>query len=111
MMLVSMLCWGSWANTQKIDKAWRFELYYWDYMWGILACALLFGLTLGRTNPSDPVSFFHNLDSASAGAGFRIETYGCGQSLRRHHHWNGRWRRNTRLPSRAIGKTNWVWLL
>jgi glucose uptake protein len=51
MMLFSMLCWGSWANTQKIDKNWRFELYYWDYMWGIVVCALLFGLTLGRTNP------------------------------------------------------------
>src|ERR1700722_5033041 len=65
MMLVSMLCWGSWANTQKIDRAWRFELFYWDYMWGIVACALLFGLTMGRTNPSAPASFFHNLDSAS----------------------------------------------
>jgi glucose uptake protein len=51
MMLLSMLCWGSWANTQKIDKTWRFELYYWDYMWGIVVCALLFGLTMGRTNP------------------------------------------------------------
>src|ERR1700691_5525024 len=65
MMLVSMLCWGSWANMQKIDKTWRFELFYWDYMWGILACALLFGLTMGRTNPAAPVSFFHNLGSAS----------------------------------------------
>ena len=64
MMLVSMLCWGSWANTQKIDKSWRFELYYWDYMWGILACALLFGLTVGRTNSAAPASFFHNLDRA-----------------------------------------------
>jgi len=65
LMLVSMLCWGSWANTQKIDKAWRFELFYWDYMWGILVCALLFGLTIGRTNPAAPLSFFHNLGSAS----------------------------------------------
>ena len=65
MMLLSMLCWGSWANTQKIDKARRFELYYWDYMWGLLACAPLFGLTMGRTNPAAPVSFFHNLDSAA----------------------------------------------
>src|SRR5579863_7977095 len=64
-MLVSMLCWGSWANTQKIDKTWRFELFYWDYMWGILVCAILFGLTMGRTNPAAPASFFHNLDSAS----------------------------------------------
>jgi glucose uptake protein len=65
MMLVSMLCWGSWANTQKIDKTWRFELFYWDYMWGILLCAILFGLTMGRTNPADAASFFHNLDRAS----------------------------------------------
>lgn len=64
-MLVSMFCWGSWDNTQKIDKKWRFELFYWDYMWGVLACALLFGLTLGRTNPAARDSFFHNLASAS----------------------------------------------
>jgi hypothetical protein len=37
MMLFSMLCWGSWANTEKIDRSWRFELFYWDYMWGIRA--------------------------------------------------------------------------
>lgn len=66
MMLVSMLCWGSWANTEKIDKTRRFELYYWDYMWGLVACALLFGLTLGRTDPTAAASFFHNLDAASA---------------------------------------------
>jgi len=65
MMLVSMLCWGSWANTQKIDKAWRFELFYWDYMWGLLLCSLGFGLTLGRTDPAAPASFFHSLGGAS----------------------------------------------
>src|ERR1022692_145734 len=68
MMLLSMLCWGSWANTQKIDKTWRFELFYWDYMWGILLCAILFGVTMGRTNSAAPTSFFHNLDSASTRA-------------------------------------------
>ncbi len=66
LMLASMLCWGSWANTQKIDKRWRFELFYWDYVWGLLACALLFGLTLGSTNSASPDSFFRNLDAASA---------------------------------------------
>lgn len=65
MMLFSMLCWGSWANTEKIDKAWRFELFYWDYMWGMLLCSLCFGLTMGRTNPAAATSFFHNLESAS----------------------------------------------
>ncbi len=64
-MLVSMLCWGSWANTQKIDKRWRFELFYWDYVWGLLACALLFGLTFGNRSPASADSFFHNLGSAS----------------------------------------------
>lgn len=64
-MLLSMLCWGSWANTQKVDKRWRFELFYWDYMWGLLACALLFGLTLGCKNSALPDSFFRNLSSAS----------------------------------------------
>ena len=62
--LLSMLCWGSWANTQKIDKRWRFELFYWDYMWGLLACALVFGLTLGSRNLAAPDSFFRNLSAA-----------------------------------------------
>ncbi|MEL7161614.1 MAG: GRP family sugar transporter [Bacteroidota bacterium] len=46
--IVTMLCWGSWANTQKLasDK-WRFELFYWDYVIGIVLLALLFGLTFG----------------------------------------------------------------
>src|SRR5471032_1322504 len=68
LMLFSMLCWGSWANTQKIDKTWRFELFYWDYMWGILLSAVLFGLTMGRTNPPAAVSFFHNLGGAGVRA-------------------------------------------
>lgn len=65
LMLVSMLCWGSWANSQKIDKSWRFELFYWDYVWGLLACALAFGLTLGSRNSALPDSFFRNLNAAS----------------------------------------------
>jgi glucose uptake protein len=65
LMLASMLCWGSWANTQKIDKGWRFELFYWDYTWGLLATALLFGLTLGSRNPASSDSFFRNLEAAS----------------------------------------------
>ncbi len=27
MMIVTMICWGSWANTQKLTKGWRFELF------------------------------------------------------------------------------------
>ncbi|MGH9476848.1 MAG: GRP family sugar transporter [Terriglobales bacterium] len=47
LMLLSMLAWGSWDNTQKLAR-WRFELYYWDYMWGIVAAAVLLGLALGN---------------------------------------------------------------
>ena len=43
-----MLCWGSWGNTQKLSgKSWRFELFYWDYVIGILIFSLLLGFTLG----------------------------------------------------------------
>ncbi len=66
MMILSMLCWGSWANTQKATGSWRFELFYWDYVWGILLSAILIGLTLGRTDAAGPDSFFQNLATASA---------------------------------------------
>ncbi|ADB38663.1 GRP family sugar transporter [Spirosoma linguale] len=46
--VVTMLCWGSWANTQKLSAGnWRFELFYWDYVLGIVGLALLLALTLG----------------------------------------------------------------
>lgn len=46
--IITMLCWGSWANTQKLAAStWRFELFYWDYVIGIMLTALLFAFTLG----------------------------------------------------------------
>ena len=46
--IITMLCWGSWANTQKwAGKTWRFELFYWDYVLGILILSILAGFTLG----------------------------------------------------------------
>ena len=66
MMILSMICWGSWANTQKAAGSWRYELFYWDYVGGILLCAVLLGLTLGRTDPASPDSFFRNLAAADA---------------------------------------------
>lgn len=48
--MITMLCWGSWANTQKLaSKSWRFELFYWDYVIGTLILATLFAFTLGST--------------------------------------------------------------
>ncbi|HLW79603.1 MAG TPA: multidrug DMT transporter permease, partial [Terriglobia bacterium] len=65
MMVISMVCWGSWANTQKLTGSWRFELFYWDYVWGIVLCSLLIGLTFGYTDAASPDSFFVNLREAS----------------------------------------------
>lgn len=47
LMFASMLCWGSWANTIKICPGYRFQLFYWDYVLGLAAGALLLGRTLG----------------------------------------------------------------
>ncbi|WP_128543125.1 GRP family sugar transporter [Larkinella soli] len=48
--VITMLCWGSWANTQKLAAGtWRFELFYWDYVVGILLLSLLFAFTFGST--------------------------------------------------------------
>jgi len=48
MCVITMLCWGSWANTQKLaSKEWRFQLFYWDYSIGVLLLALLLAFTMG----------------------------------------------------------------
>ncbi|HTP67600.1 MAG TPA: GRP family sugar transporter [Dongiaceae bacterium] len=48
--VITMLCWGSWANTQKLaKKGWRFELFYWDYTIGVLLLTVILGLTLGSS--------------------------------------------------------------
>ena len=45
---VTMLCWGSWGNTQKLaSRSWRYELFYWDYVIGMVLFSLLAGFTLG----------------------------------------------------------------
>jgi glucose uptake protein len=46
-MIVTMLCWGSWANTLKLTPGYRFQLFYWDYVLGLFAGAIAWGLTLG----------------------------------------------------------------
>ena len=45
---ITMFCWGSWANTQKLaSKSWAFPLYYWDYSIGVILLSLIFGLSFG----------------------------------------------------------------
>ena len=51
--IVTMICWGSWGNAQKLaSKSWRYELFYWDYVIGMVIFALLLGLTMGSIGDS-----------------------------------------------------------
>jgi glucose uptake protein len=52
LMFLSMICWGSWANTLKLAPGFRFQLFYWDYVIGLAAGAVLWGLTAGSTGNS-----------------------------------------------------------
>lgn len=63
--IITMLAWGSWANTQKLAApTWRFELYYWDYVLGILLFAALLGLSAGSTGEAGR-PFLADLQQAS----------------------------------------------
>jgi glucose uptake protein len=51
--ILAMICWGSWQNTQNLTgKSWRFELYYWDFILGILLFSLLMAFTFGSMGGS-----------------------------------------------------------
>jgi glucose uptake protein len=64
MCVITMICWGSWANTQKLaSKEWRFQLFYWDYCLGVLLLTLLFAFTLGSMGDSGR-SFLDDLRQA-----------------------------------------------
>lgn len=64
---VTMLCWGSWGNTQKLaSKSWRYELFYWDYVIGMLLFSILSGFTLGSFG-SEGRSFVADLAQADWG--------------------------------------------
>lgn len=48
--VITMLCWGSWANTQKMaSKKWAFQLFYWDYSLGVLILSLILAFTMGSS--------------------------------------------------------------
>ena len=61
---ITMLCWGSWGNTQKLaGKTWRYELFYWDYVVGMVLFAALLGFTMGSTG-DEGRSFVRDLAQA-----------------------------------------------
>lgn len=62
---ITMLCWGSWGNTQKLaGKTWRYELFYWDYVVGMFLLSILFAFTLGSSG-NEGRSFLVDLTQAS----------------------------------------------
>ena len=60
LMILCTICWGSWANTYKLTKNVRFELFYWDYAIGIFVMSLILAFTLGSWRGGDD-AFLANL--------------------------------------------------
>ena len=68
MCFITMLCWGSWANTQKLaSKEWRFQLFYWDYAIGVLLLSVISAFTLGSMGSAGR-SFLKDLAQAEGSA-------------------------------------------
>lgn len=66
--VITMFCWGSWANTQKlVSKTWGFPLFYWDYTIGVMLLSIFFGLTIGSIGDRGQ-AFIPNLVNASLNA-------------------------------------------
>src|ERR1700676_3087776 len=59
LIILSMICWGSWANTFKLSGKWRFELFYYDYSLGVVLAAIVAAYTVGSMG--EDLSFSDNL--------------------------------------------------
>lgn len=65
---ITMLCWGSWANTSKVSSdKWPFPMFYWDYSLGIILMTVIYGLTMGSIGDSGR-SFISDLQQADSGS-------------------------------------------
>src|SRR3990172_9815778 len=63
LVILCAACWGSWANTYKLTRGVRFELFYWDYAIGIFLMAVILAFTLGSSG-GGPDAFLANLEAA-----------------------------------------------
>lgn len=62
---LAMICWGSWQNTRNVaGLSWRFELFYWDFVAGILLLSLLMAFTFGSFG-NDGRSFIEDVQQAN----------------------------------------------
>jgi glucose uptake protein len=67
MCFITMLCWGSWGNTQKLaSKEWSFQLFYWDYSIGVLLLSLVLAFTMGSIG-TEGRSFLTDISQADSG--------------------------------------------
>lgn len=65
--VVTMICWGSWANTQKlVGNTWRQELYYWDYVIGVWIISVFMAFTFGSIGDQGR-SFIEDIQQVSWG--------------------------------------------
>ena len=70
LLIISMLCWGSWGNALKLMDGCRFELFYWDFVFGTTLVSIVLALTLGSLGSSGP-PFLADLSAATtAGIGY-----------------------------------------
>ncbi len=76
LLAFSLVCWGSWANTQKLAGRWRFELFYYDFALGAAICAALAAFTFGSWNSND-LTFQDNLLIT----GYRNMAYAAGAGI------------------------------
>src|SRR5579863_190867 len=53
LLVLSLFCWGSWINTFKLTRAWRFEYFYYDFTLGMLLAAVIAAFTLGSLDPQE----------------------------------------------------------
>jgi glucose uptake protein len=65
MTVLSAVFWGSWANTFKGTKGYRFELFYWDYAIGIVVISVSLALTMGSMGSAGE-NFVTNLAAADS---------------------------------------------
>ncbi len=64
LLLISLICWGLWANTLKLSGTWRFELYFCDFALGFALLAVVAAFT-GGTLSSSELTFQENFLVAS----------------------------------------------
>lgn len=108
MCVITMLCWGSWANTQKmLSGKWGFQLFYWDYSVGVLLFSLALALTAGSLGdggrsflPDISQANIKWLGAAFVGGAFSISQTSC--SSRRRRFRLQKWGRNRMQRSRKF---------